>query len=458
MAISITRFRIEGLHGKWTFDIPIEDNKLILVGENGTGKSTVANIIFFFITEQWERLFKYEFKKILAVINGDEMTLSKGDRVQSQLFELSFLLRKAHLSENFMIDELTKKTKQLKHAGLSGPEISRYLSGEDVSSSILKNDHLKEGENLDKLSQSIAGKILFLPTYRRIEQELSEIFEEEGETIKKIEKSFQVAATGEKYIKLIQFGMEDVIGLIAKRTSELKDLIRRELSNLSGVFLKNIIKGDYKKHEIVKIKNINIEKIEPIFKIMDESILSEREKNRLISKVKELQRASDVDSKSVTEFKLIASYLVELIRLEEQQERNEKDLVKFTEVVNSYLVDKVMVYDRINYEIKIVEKKYVKRKPSKEGKEISLKSLSSGEKQIVSLFAHLYLSGVEKYFLIIDEPELSISVPWQMKLLPDILNTGRCEGVIAATHSPFIFDNELKDYTHSLEEFRETAL
>jgi len=59
----------------------------------------------------------------------------------------------------------------------------------------------------------------------------------------------------------------------------------------------------------------------------------------------------------------------------------------------------------------------------------------------------------KKFYIIIDEPELSISVPWQEKLLPDILSTTDCLGLLAVTHSPFIFNNNLKSFAHSLEEF-----
>ena len=48
MAFQLERFRITGLHGVRTVDISITDNKLILVGENGTGKTTIANLICFF--------------------------------------------------------------------------------------------------------------------------------------------------------------------------------------------------------------------------------------------------------------------------------------------------------------------------------------------------------------------------------------------------------------------------
>jgi predicted ATP-binding protein involved in virulence len=84
---------------------------------------------------------------------------------------------------------------------------------------------------------------------------------------------------------------------------------------------------------------------------------------------------------------------------------------------------------------------------------LELKFLSSGEKQIVSLFSHMYLSGESKFFVVIDEPELSLSVPWQQRFLPDIMNTGRCTGLIAVTHSPFIWENELEQFVKPLAEF-----
>ena len=41
----------------------------------------------------------------------------------------------------------------------------------------------------------------------------------------------------------------------------------------------------------------------------------------------------------------------------------------------------------------------------------------------------------------------------QSKLLPDIMVPGKCEFIIAITHSPFIFDNEFKEYTKDIKEY-----
>lgn len=87
---------------------------------------------------------------------------------------------------------------------------------------------------------------------------------------------------------------------------------------------------------------------------------------------------------------------------------------------------------------------------------IQLGSLSSGEKQVVAIFAHImFYRRRENLFVIVDEPELSISVEWQEKILVDILKCRPCTGLFAVTHSPFIFDNELRSDAHSIAEFSE---
>jgi predicted ATP-binding protein involved in virulence len=68
---------------------------------------------------------------------------------------------------------------------------------------------------------------------------------------------------------------------------------------------------------------------------------------------------------------------------------------------------------------------------------------------MISLFARLYLYPGPKIVLI-DEPELSLSLDWQRQILPDVLRAPTCQQIIAITHSPFIFDNELEPFAGSL--------
>ena len=69
-------------------------------------------------------------------------------------------------------------------------------------------------------------------------------------------------------------------------------------------------------------------------------------------------------------------------------------------------------------------------------------------------FSKIYLSEASKRFIVLfDEPELSLSIVWQKQLLPDIINSEKCEFMLAVTHSPFIFDNELDKYAVGLNEY-----
>ena len=84
---------------------------------------------------------------------------------------------------------------------------------------------------------------------------------------------------------------------------------------------------------------------------------------------------------------------------------------------------------------------------------MQLSQLSSGEKQIVSIFSQIYLDLDKQFVVLLDEPELSLSIYWQENLLPDILASGKCMFLMAVTHSPFIFGQKLKQYTVGINEF-----
>lgn len=86
-------------------------------------------------------------------------------------------------------------------------------------------------------------------------------------------------------------------------------------------------------------------------------------------------------------------------------------------------------------------------------KEMDIEQLSSGEKQIVALFSYIYLFVKQPCTIIIDEPELSLSVPWQETILEDMIKSKMCNQLIAATQSPFVYDNTLSSYAHAMEEF-----
>ena len=63
--------------------------------------------------------------------------------------------------------------------------------------------------------------------------------------------------------------------------------------------------------------------------------------------------------------------------------------------------------------------------------------LSAGEKQLLSFLCYNTFS--EKAAIFIDEPELSLHVDWQRRLLPTLLEQETGNQFFVATHSPFIY-------------------
>jgi predicted ATP-binding protein involved in virulence len=187
---------------------------------------------------------------------------------------------------------------------------------------------------------------------------------------------------------------------------------------------------------------LNNETIDRILNRAEERTLSEADKTRLRDVIDKLKSPQSSNVQPVDRY--IAHFFSKLINVDKALSEREQLSVRFTEVCNKYLTGKRMVYDDKG------SKLGVKLVPA--DRDLPLKALSSGEKQIVSLFSHLYLRERGKALVIIDEPELSLSVTWQQQLLPDILETGKCSFLAAVTHSPFIFDNSLDSYAVNLSD------
>ena len=123
-----------------------------------------------------------------------------------------------------------------------------------------------------------------------------------------------------------------------------------------------------------------------------------------------------------------------LIKSYERQVQYDEKIKKFVFVCNKYLVGKKFCYDESELKLELIN--------DRNNEIINMDNLSSGEKQLVSIFSKLFLENEKKCIILFDEPELSLSIEWQSNLLPDIMNSEKCTKLITVTHSPFIFENE----------------
>jgi ABC-type Fe3+/spermidine/putrescine transport system ATPase subunit len=75
---------------------------------------------------------------------------------------------------------------------------------------------------------------------------------------------------------------------------------------------------------------------------------------------------------------------------------------------------------------------------SRSGKRLTPQMLSSGEKQLLILLSEVLLQRQTPSIFIADEPELSLHVTWQEKLVSSLRNLNSQAQIIVATHSPDI--------------------
>lgn len=107
------------------------------------------------------------------------------------------------------------------------------------------------------------------------------------------------------------------------------------------------------------------------------------------------------------------------------------DLLRPFSVLDKRIPD-IFLYDGIR-----VTPGIVLGEETEENEAIASDKLSAGEKQMLSFLCYNTFS--EKTAIFIDEPELSLHIDWQRRLLPTLLEQGTDNQFFIATHSPFIY-------------------
>lgn len=79
------------------------------------------------------------------------------------------------------------------------------------------------------------------------------------------------------------------------------------------------------------------------------------------------------------------------------------------------------------------------------------KELSSGEKQLLIILLTVLLERGEECILMLDEPEISMHISWQYKLIDMILQLNPNVQIILTTHSPMIFSDGWGDKAIHME-------
>ena len=460
----ISEFKIFGLHGYKDVVLDMSSNVRIVIAENGSGKTTILSALYSFLTCKFKRLEEIEFDYIECTFNSS----SKKIRLDKKLIvdeDSGWMLKNEYAGRIF--DELSNSSEvdnetiweYLTSSSSVQDDTDKflnlvdsiYLTGpistkNEVKHKLLelKKQFSKETHpSLSKISKDIRNavgdiQILYLPTYRRIEK----YFENDESPKQRYIRKLYGRSTKEKNYtnskEHIRYGLADVETRLSELTEEIQRRSYQGFKAISAKIVNDLLTGNMKYTDKNNGKLPTKDTLKRFFSRLGEN-------NLIASDIKIIEDIYDSEAKKNENKNMLLYFLSQLSNVIDQTRQLELVIELFVDHVNKYLSStsdkKVIEYNS--------EKMKVLVKNTWTNQEVKFNDLSSGEKQVISLLYHLFLFESKKIVLI-DEPELSLSIKWQERILEDIANASSCHQLLAITHSPFVFNNSLEVFASPL--------
>lgn len=465
MKPTVENFEILGLFGGKDVKLSFTNKVQIYIGENGLGKTTVLNTLYYLLSLKFEELVNINFSEIKIRINEKNYSFTKTDlqgyvnrnrernrksgiynHIDKLLDDNSILSLKKIVDgkSDTQFDKILKIKSYLEKTGLSINAPSSYIY--DVIIDIITQR--TENKSIPLFVEDIRkidSKILYFPTYRRVEKDLQNLISAIKKEREDDDDMWHISMHEDEdsiisMSKLIHFGMTDVQKRIRVILNQITKISREKLDALSTDLLKKEIKGF---PDNIKIKAEDISTIKTILS-REQVGLDPEDKNFVLDLI-ESRKIYNRDNKQ------LLYLLSQLLNIYDSYSIYDRGIKNFVSVCNNYLHEKEFIYNEVDLKLEL------RQINDSNNKDIDLNVLSSGEKQIVSLFSIIFLEPQRDFIFLIDEPELSLSIFWQRNLIPDIIKSNKCDFLLAVTHSPFIFENEFEENTIGLSEFMSSS-
>jgi energy-coupling factor transporter ATP-binding protein EcfA2 len=469
-------FRIEGLHGYRTISLESDYAATLLIARNGSGKTTLLAALDAVLKSQFSRLRELRFTSIRCKLRNqpeelvllsedvDKYTANTSIDVEARRIEVD-------TSRLFLFLEEF------------GPNPHRSFRDDDVGQVILSKfgyDSSAAARHCDKLKQAIYDEspalraaslalkgalegveVVYLPTYRRIELAVATATRQDQ--YGRVRKQAMPWQKSGLYSADIQFGLSDVVERLAQLNQRIVTDSSLGYRELSASIINELISGQFDRVDPSTEEKPDRDELELFFSRLKTDRTRRQFGPDFELSIPNIAQIYTQDSGGISQEsnKFLLYFLGKLNRVIQSTRGIEALVRDFINNCNKYLssfdlstvvhgdmsffdgdIDgKALTLSRRDLTIS-VESLGLHRK-------IPLNSLSSGEKQMISLFAKLYLYPKDKIILI-DEPELSLSIDWQRQILVDIVEAPLCRQVVAITHSPFVFDNLLEPFARPL--------
>ncbi|MEW4325878.1 AAA family ATPase [Rossellomorea marisflavi] len=430
--MKIVKLELKNLYSR-NYDIDFNDDLTILYGLNGSGKTTILNIIFDITQGNFKKVCGYKFeylnlsfvlhnKKRNLIIQKEEMKYSiifDGEKVDFLPEEMTPLYE----IETFEESE-SDYTLEFDNEGVKW--IKQYPLEKKMSNKLIKEFKKNTECVYIPLNRNVKGvredRTLGGTRFSQLNNRSNK---------KNIENSLEIA---QKYFERYRNSIYITENRIhdSLRQDILKHL-SKPIRDIGQLFLKTSSFDFMDLKEIMKDfidKDVN-ENLNSLLEIYEDTFNS--------YKIDDDGGISILDAENFLEHTYVLAQLNNFKEVSEVVIKKRKVIVEYKDNIDYVLYAINTLFQQTG------KKVFMKKKELSlhfhnffDDEELPLSYLSSGEQQLVIffIFSLIGFGRNNSKILLVDEPELSLHIEWQSRLLPLIFELKMHNQMIIATHSP----------------------
>ncbi|MDT3739728.1 MAG: AAA family ATPase [Candidatus Kapabacteria bacterium] len=444
--MKINSFKADNVHDYLKFDINFFPDITFLIGINGSGKTSALKLILGLTSPSYLYLNQVNYKYCEVVCSSTQKEKNIIIRADQNNNDNTFII-------SLTVNEDTFSSGPIKR--FSRNESNQY-DFEELSQIEQRNkEYFDELDVCKKIRELTTPKFLGLD--RRIYEGVNADFRYRNRRHTQFNNSKYRSRKYDGFPEpqAIDLSLEEVQMLVF-------DFIRQipqQQFQISDDFKEKLFKESFKFYE-----DSSMGKIPPTKEIIER-------KDKVLKAIEDL--GIKYINFSINDFFRKVEKIAEEFEQSEQKDREDIFSPKFREIMSQWYlngnqlkrIDDIITYSQ-DYQKKIVELKAPLKKLEeltsnflgegkkvlrtetdgelkiklKNGKSANIYDLSSGEKQIIIMIAHLIFEEAQKTsgIFIIDEPELSLHIAWQEIFVQSIMQASPNTQFILATHAPSI--------------------
>lgn len=379
---------IEKMWGYKNVHLELNESINFLIGVNGSGKTTIINIISNALSVDVGQLLAMPFSELAILFtNGEMIRVEKTSKTNVDIFinykESVFTFKLEDDEYNYVMNQRIEEAKSI---------ISKFSMIDFLPLSRTGRKEYEHDPFSDSPSDPVNNKLDI------IKNELVNRFSRQSKIYNRIASNFQ----RDIFNKLLEVPGEDELNIFNNYSNlDKEEASLREISNFMSP-QKDGVANKRLENYFNKLRGVmsSLERKDHNFTVTDLGIMFNAWRtSSLIADYESLKKKKDDIFRSQNDF-------FEVFKLFFPKEK---------EIILSSQNQLVM--------------------KAKSG-HISLNELSSGEKQMIILLGQIYLSENKPILYIADEPEVSLHVKWQDKIVDALLTINPKAQFLLATHSP----------------------